>query len=107
MDVTGDGVDDAFVWVDCVHPTSGWPHQLEAFDGSSDPANPTRIGVLIPAADNLRSGELSFTDSSVTVRANGFAERDPNCCPSLEITQSFSWDGSRFVPGERTVRPKA
>jgi len=105
-DVTGDGVEDAFVWVDCVHPTSGWPQQLEAFDGSSDPANPTRIGVLVPAAENLRSRELSFSGSSVTVRAAGFAERDPNCCPSLEITQSFTWDGSDFVPGDRTVQPK-
>jgi len=105
MDVTGDGMKDAFVWVVCVHPTSGWPHQLEVFDGSSDPADPKRIGVLIPAAENLRGGELSFSGSTVTIRASGFAERDPNCCPSLGIMQSFSWHGSGFVPGERTVRP--
>jgi hypothetical protein len=105
-DVTGDEVEDAFVWVVCVHPTSGWPHQLEVFDGSSDPARPTQIGVLVPAADNLRGGALSFSAGTVTVRANGFAELDPNCCPSLEIVQSFTWDGNGFVAGERTVRPK-
>jgi len=107
MDVTGDGLEEAFVWVDCVHPTSGWPHQLEVFDGSSNPADPTKLGVLIPAAENLRSRELSFTASSVTVRAAAFAENDPNCCPSLEITQSFTWQQSSFVPGARTVRSKA
>jgi len=65
------------------------------------------IGVLVPAAENLRGGELSFPGRSVTLRADGLAERDPTCCPSLEIVQSFTWDGRGFAPGERSVGPKA
>jgi hypothetical protein len=103
-DVTGDGTEDALVWVDCVHPTSGWPHQLEVFDGASDPSSPKQIGVLIRDQENLQIRNVSVSGSTVTVQAAAFAENDANCCPSISIRQSFTWDENGFKKGKRTVR---
>jgi hypothetical protein len=103
-DVTGDGAEEAFVWVDCVHPTSGWPDVLEVFDGSSDPKAPKRIGVLIGEKENLHVKSLTFSGHTVTVDAAAFAKQDPNCCASLRIRQSFTWEGGSFRAGKRAVR---
>lgn len=95
-DVRGIGVKDAFVWVDCYHETSSWPQQLEVFDGSSDPANPRRMAVLVSADEPMLIRSLSFARKAVTVDAAGYATNDPTCCPSVPLHRVFVWTGERF-----------
>ena len=96
-DARRNGTIDAFVWVDCVHPTSSWPSQLEVFDGSSDPRAPRRMAVLIPQSDGLFIKSVSFGDKTVTVDAAKYSPDDANCCPSLVVQQVFDWTGAIFV----------
>lgn len=96
-DVRGRGVEDAVVWVDCVHEASTPPQQLEVFDGSSDPGDPRQIAVLIPARDYLLIESVSLSGRSITVDASGYAAQDPRCCPSLTVRRVFTWTGDRFV----------
>ncbi len=99
-DVRGVGVKDAFVWVDCYHETSAWPHQLEVFDGGSDPAAPRRIAVLVPAVREQDKAvlieSLSFSDRAVTVDGASYADGDPTCCPSRRVHRVFAWTGDQF-----------
>jgi hypothetical protein len=96
-DVRGQGVKDAFVWVDCQHPTSGWPMQLEVFDGSSDPVSPRRIAVLINANEEVSIiDSISFSGDSVTVHGASLAPNDHLCCPSIRLRWVFVWNGARF-----------
>jgi hypothetical protein len=91
------GVRDAFVWVDCYHDTSPWPHQLEVFDGSSEPASPQRMAVLINAQEGELVRGVSFSDTAVLVDIARYSESDGLCCPSMKERRTFTWDGARYT----------
>jgi hypothetical protein len=96
-DIRARGVRDAFVWVDCFHDTSPWPHQLEVFDGSSDPANPRQMAVLISAEEGVLIRAVSFVESAVAVDISRYSSSDGLCCPSINERRTFRWDGSGFA----------
>src|SRR2546427_2883192 len=114
-DVTGDGKKEAFVAVACVASTSSWPDRLEVFDGASDPAHPRLIATLLDYKDGtdergLRIGgnvgipqSITISGRTVTVVSDGYAATDPDCCFSLQITDTFTWNGSGFTRGPRSV----
>lgn len=114
-DVTGDGKKEAFVAVACVASTSSWPDRLEVFDGASDPAHPRLIATLLDYKDGtdergLRIGSnfgipqsITISGRTVTVVSLGYAPTDPDCCFSLQITDTFTWNGSGFTRGSRSV----
>lgn len=116
-DVTGDGKKEAFVAVACVASTSSWPDRLEVFDGASDPSHPRRIATLLDYNDGtdergLRMGRnvgiprsITISGRVVTVVSLGYAPTDPNASPSLQITDTFTWNGSGFTRGPRSVVP--
>ena len=114
-DVTGDGKEEAFVAVACVASTSSWPDRLEVFDGASDPAHPRLIATLLDYKDGadergLRIGSnvgipqsITISGRTVTVVSLGYAPTDPDCCPSRQITDTFTWNGSSFTRGSRSM----
>lgn len=110
-DVTGDDNAEAFVAVACVPSTSSWPSRLEVFDGSSDPAHPKRIAKLLDYTDGpdganglgLRIKTISVSKRTATIISAGFLPDDGLCCPSLRITDKFTWNGSSFTRGPRSV----
>jgi hypothetical protein len=114
-DVTGDGKKEAFVAVACVASTSSWPDRLVVFDGASDPAHPRLIATLLDYQDGtdergLRIGSnvgipqsITISGQTVTVVSLGYAPTDPDCCPSRQITDTFTWNGSGFTRGPRSV----
>ncbi|GAA1933943.1 hypothetical protein [Streptantibioticus ferralitis] len=102
--VRGADTPDAFVWFDCVHQASSWPHQLDVYDGSSAPDAPRRIATLVSATEQvnghgLRVAGLSFSGHSVTVDLVAYAPNDPMCCPTQRLQRTFAWQGGRFVQG--------
>ena len=114
-DVTGDGKKEAFVAVACVASTSSWPDRLEVFDGASDPAHPRLIATLLDYKDGtdergLRIGgnvgipqSITISGRTVTVVSDGYAATDSNASLSLQITDTFTWNGSGFTRAPRSV----
>jgi hypothetical protein len=93
-------LDGQFVWPRRRFCTSAWPHQLEVFDGASDPAAPRRIALLIPAARTFNKAllirSLSFAGPTVTVDGGSYADNDATCYPSRRVHRVFAWTGDQF-----------
>lgn len=114
-DVDGDGMEEAFVAVACVASTSSWPDRLEVFDGASDPSHPRHIATLLDYQDGtdergLRMGSnfgipqsITISGQTVSVVSLGYAPTDPDCCPRWQVTDTFTWNGSGFTRGPRSV----
>ncbi len=110
-DVTGDGNPEAFVAVACVGATESWPDRLEVFDGASDPAHPQRIATLLDYQDGtdgpqglgLRIQSIQISGEQVTVVSKGWLPGQCFACGDRRVTDTFTWNGSSFTRGPRSV----
>ncbi|GCE08178.1 hypothetical protein [Dictyobacter aurantiacus] len=110
-DVTGDGKPEAFVAVACVGSTESWPDHLEVFDGASDPAHPRRITTLLNDQDGtdgshgfgLRVQSIKVSGKLVTVVSKGWLPGECFACGDQQVTDTFTWNGTRFIRGPRSV----
>ena len=103
-DVTGDGVDDAVAVLSCTTASSANPLRIEAFDGSSSPAHPRSIGVLIPFDDPLYVEQVDIAIDGRTIQLSG-AGVGPDAAlaagPTVRFTQSFTYRDGRTQPSTR------
>ncbi|MEV6634691.1 hypothetical protein AB0M54_28485 [Actinoplanes sp. NPDC051470] len=96
-DITGDGVPDTFVTLDCWTSNQISPDQIRVYDGSSDPSAPALLGVLTDgAAANFHLECLTFDGKTVQTRGYVLQGADPAGVPSLLGVRSATWDGMRF-----------
>lgn len=107
-DITGDGVPDTFVPVECYTGDASSDTQLEVFDGTSDAASPRRIGVLTRlynprspidypfAIEKIRVNDVVFSGRSVTMSGDACTASDCLHCPSFAFTQVATWNGTSF-----------
>jgi hypothetical protein len=110
-DVTGDGRPEAFVAVACVGSTESWPDRLEAFDGASAPAHPRRIATLLDYQDGidgphgfgLRIQSIKVSGKHVIVVSKGWLPGECFACGDRQVTDTFTWNGSIFIRGPRSV----
>ena len=110
-DVTGDGKEEAFVAVACRGITESWPDRLEVFDGASDPAHPRRIATLLDYQDGtdgtngngLRIQSIMISGKMVTVVSDGWTPGECFACGDQQATDTFTWNGSGFTRGPRSV----
>ncbi|MDO5668397.1 MAG: hypothetical protein Q4G50_00140 [Corynebacterium sp.] len=97
-DFTGDGIDDAVVNVIC---TTGGNMGRSALQFYTD--GDTWVTELLSQGDeDHRSGGMTgieIIDQKVHLTFAHFAPEDPNCCPSLEDTQVWIWDGRDLILG--------
>lgn len=111
FDITGDGVRDAFVPLECVTGDASSFTELEVFDGASDPRSPRRLGILtnIPSYDGtyedaiavgVKVRGLEFADRQVTIVGDMYVLEDPKACPSIRTIRTAIWDGSNFTISE-------
>lgn len=106
-EVTGDRYPDTLVVDSCDSPTASNPQMVEVFDGSSDPASPRRLGILLerdpdyPRSVKVRVGP----DRTILVEATGLQPDSPRCCPDLTIVASFRWQDGKFANVSRTATP--
>jgi len=110
-DVTGDGKPEAFVVVACIGSTESWPDRLEVFDGASNPAHPRRIATLLDYQDGtdghhglgLRIQSIKVPGKHVIVVSKGWLSGECFACGDRQVTDTFTWNGSRFIRGPRSV----
>ncbi len=100
-DITGDGVPDTFVTLDCYTSNQIYPDHIEVYDGASDPAAPALLGVL---TDGVRANFhlKCLTFDGRTMHTRGFVLRggDPAGVPSLLGVRTATWDGTLFRVSE-------
>jgi hypothetical protein len=78
-DIDGDGTKDFFVTMRCTSTAPGSPKhsQLEVFRGGSDPANPTRLAVIVRAWQGYElTGCVAYVEGRIyTLGRKGAAEQ--------------------------------
>lgn len=103
-DITGDGVADAVVSLTCSTTTSSNPLRIEAFDGSSPPAHPKSLGVLVSETDPIyvEEADVTIANPSVTVAARALGPDAPMAAgPQVKFTQTFTYRDGTLHPGPR------
>lgn len=101
-DFNADGVRDAVVAVRC-DPGAGNPPSA-VFAVAATPTGPVVEQLIDPAQGDVVR-ELRPAGTELAVVSLGYSTDAPRCCPDVEVTYAFRWDGQRFAPGPTTRRP--
>jgi hypothetical protein len=97
-DVTGDGLPEVLVVVNCPVPTSSHADQVVVLRAAE--TGPEVIGVL--REDVWFSGATVTTGgSTVTLTGPSRTESDAMCCPGHHATATYRWTGSSFTLADR------
>lgn len=102
-DFTGDGVPDAVLAARCDAGAGNPPSAVFALA-----AVPGGQGVPVRLLDPSRGDVLKDVRAhgpEVAVITFSYSPGVPRCCPDLEVTSQFHWDGSSVVPGAVTRAP--
>lgn len=97
VDITGDGVDDGLALVTQDFGAGGNaapPHDLYLYDAD---------GTFLDALHNLSDfgGSFDFpavAGDTLTFEVLSLGPGDPRCCPSVQTTVQFRWNGTEFEP---------
>ncbi|GGS82652.1 hypothetical protein ACFFV7_45250 [Nonomuraea spiralis] len=94
-DVTRDGKRETVVVSSCPSPTSSNPLIAFVYDGAGKPSAPRLLGKL---GGNRYFKSLKVTTRGPLVNLTGKALSDqaPRCCPDLNVSQTYKWDGTKF-----------
>lgn len=107
-DLDGDGSDEIVLLTTLLGATY-WNHSLTVFTDRGK-------GHVVAASTDSPLGmvdSIAVKDGMIHVKAKWAAPNDPRCCPSLEKTTAYAWQGNRLVeakPGTKraaVVAPSA
>ncbi|HCT80490.1 MAG TPA: hypothetical protein DGT23_28785 [Micromonosporaceae bacterium] len=106
-DVTGDRAPDTIIIDSCESTTASNAQTVEIFDGSSDPAAPTRLGILLEGDPDYprRVSVRVDPDRTIVIEAKGLQDGSPRCCPDLAIVAAYAWRDGTFVTLSRKNTP--
>jgi hypothetical protein len=99
-DVTGDGLPEAIVRAECAHGASEWPDSVYVYSDAS--GTPTLIGTLLTQSANSYATRIAPHGRAITLGLVTWSHYAAGCCPDLDSTQTFTWNGSSFTAGPRT-----
>lgn len=105
-DITGDGVADAVVSLTCSTTTSSNPLRVEAFDGTSSPAHPRSLGVLVSETDPIyvEQADVTIAHPTITLSARALGPDAALAAgPRVTFTQTFTYRDGRLRAGPRTM----
>ncbi|WP_051798189.1 hypothetical protein [Catenuloplanes japonicus] len=108
-DLTGDGVPDVLVAGACTGSTSSWPSVVHVYDGAPPAGQWRRLGVLLTQEDGedergLRVKKILIEDGTIVVTSRAYRKTDNNADGgSLTVTDRFTWTGTGFRRGDRTI----
>ena len=106
-DFTGDGVEDALVAVRCDAGAGAPPSAVFAI--AARPGGPEVLDELLSPEEGEVVKDLRAVGLNAVVTAFGFGPDAPRCCPDLELSHTYRWDGTTFADGttESTPLPEA
>ena len=98
-DLTGDGLDEGVVArgaLSCGGSCTSLAADLVVFGPRGDAIDviPVEVGSATAGVSDLR-----IADGAIELTATGYAPSDPTCCPSLEVSKRYKWNGSDLVEG--------
>ena len=102
-DFTGDGVPDAIVATRCDTGAGNPPSAVFAI--AAGLSGPEVVGELVGPAGGGVVSDLRPDGAALSVVSRAYSADAPRCCPDVEVTYAFQWDGERFAPGGTTRRP--
>lgn len=102
-DFTGDGVEDALVAVRC-DPGAGAPPSA-VFAIAARPKGPEVVDELLKADAGEVVSDLEAAGPNAVVTTFGFSANAPRCCPDLQISHTYRWDGTGFDDGTAQSSP--
>lgn len=101
-DFNADGVRDAVIAARCDTGAGNPPSAV--FAVTATPAGPV-VERLVDRREGGVVTDLHPAGGDLAVVSLGYSARAPRCCPDVEVTYAFRWDGERFAPGATTRRP--
>jgi hypothetical protein len=102
-DFTGDGVPDALVAVRCNVGAGSPPSAVFAVAAAAP--GPRVVGELLkPEAGEVVS-DLSGSGPTAVVTSFAYSPDAARCCPDLQATHTYHWNGTTFDAGTRTATP--
>jgi hypothetical protein len=106
-DFTGDGVEDALIAVRCDTGAGAPPSAV--FAVAARPKGPEVLDELLKPEDGQVVKDLQAVGPNAVVTTFGFGPNAPRCCPDLQISHTYHWDGSAFGDGisQSTPLPEA
>jgi hypothetical protein len=91
------GVRLALNLVRCNAGAGSPPVALYVYDGATSRSDAHLLSTLISDNDNWLAGSFNASASSVSIAVAGFSTNSvPNCCPDVQTTLTWLWDGSGF-----------
>lgn len=99
-DLNGDGQADAAIPYSCTGADSGGVRVLIV---TGDSSNRVIIGDLALPSKTQTDNTLKDADTiviqneQINLSGRGYSPSAAHCCPDLQMTQSFHWDGKQFI----------
>jgi hypothetical protein len=102
-DFTGDGVADALVAVRCDVGAGAPPSAVFAVAAST--TGPHVVDELLTLDAGEVVSDLTGIGPTAVVTTFAFSPGAPRCCPDLQATHTYHWNGTEFDAGTRTATP--
>jgi hypothetical protein len=102
-DFTGDGVEDALLAVRCDAGAGAPPSAVFAI--AARPGGPEVVDELLKPDTGEVVKDLQATGPNAVVTTFGFGPTAPRCCPDLQISHTYRWDGNAFDEGTAQSTP--
>lgn len=94
-DLTGDGQPEAVILYSCVAADSYGPRAL-VYSGTAE--HPVLLADLPAQNDSLaRIATVKIVNGNLQLSGQGYALGDASCCPSLQVTTTYKWNGTQFI----------
>lgn len=97
-DISGDGADEALVHTVCQYGASGRQHEVQVWQAVDSVPMPVAVvpepGAEVTGPLSPDVSDVEVDDGRLLVTWTRYAEGDPNCCPSGEVTLAYQLDGS-------------
>jgi hypothetical protein len=102
-DFTGDGVEDALLAVRCDAGAGAPPSAVFAI--AARPKGPEVVDELLKPDNGEVVKDLEAVGPNAVVTTFGFGPTAPRCCPDLQISHTYRWDGTAFDEGTEQSTP--
>jgi len=103
FDFDGDTSTDSILAVRCDAGAGSPPTGVYAVQAAAD--GPKVVGTLVSTEEGVVIQSITPAADGIRLLALGYSEGVPRCCPDLEVSYRFQWNGTTFERLEREERP--